>query len=163
MIQISKLVDTKADISLSDKYMLSQAPVTTKSPLIKQAFDFYINALQKNRIVITTHHKRLASLLAQNEEVELLAAIYDEKNRKPTYDFIQGTIGKSYAFETASRYKIPLDVVIEAKKVYGEDKNRLNELIERSSILEKQYQQKIKILDKKIDSKRSLARYSLSN
>ena len=36
-------------------------------------------------------------------------------------------------------------------KVYGEDKDKLNDLIERSSELEREYQQKIKLLDDKID------------
>ena len=113
--------------------------------------------IEKNiKIIITTHHKRLASLMAINQEVELIAAIYDEENRKPTYEFMQGTIGKSYAFETASRYKIPLDVITKAKKVYGEDKNKLNELIERSSTLERQYQQKIKTLDEEINKHKKL-------
>ena len=102
------------------------------------------------KIIITTHHKRLAALMAQNEKVELIAALYDEKNRKPTYEFLQGTIGQSYAFETASRYGIPLNVVNEAKEVFGQDSQRLNELIERSSILEREYQEKIKILDEQI-------------
>ena len=55
------------------------------------------------KLIVTTHHKRLASLLATDERVELLAALYDEKNQKPTYEFLKGTIGKSYAFETALR------------------------------------------------------------
>jgi DNA mismatch repair protein MutS2 len=99
--------------------------------------------IQKDiKIIITTHHKRLAALMAQNCNVELIAALYDETNRKPTYSFMQGTIGQSYAFETASRYGIPLNIINEAKKVYGDDKNRLNELIQRSSSLEKEYQEK---------------------
>jgi len=59
-------------------------------------------------------------------------------------------MGKSYAFETALRYKIPLGVVKRAREVYGEDKDRLNELIERSSQLELEYKQKIVKLDEKI-------------
>ena len=85
--------------------------------------------------------------MAENSDVELIAALYDEANRKPTYEFMQGTIGQSYAFETASRYGIPLNVIKEAKEVYGDDKNRLNELIERSSVLEREYKQKIQVLD----------------
>ena len=108
------------------------------------------------KIIITTHHKRLAALMAENEKVELIAALYDEKNRRPTYEFMQGTIGQSYAFETASRYGIPLNVVKEAKLVFGDDTNRLNELIERSSILEREYQEKIKILDDKIQEHKKL-------
>ncbi|VAY87024.1 Recombination inhibitory protein MutS2 [hydrothermal vent metagenome] len=103
------------------------------------------------RVIITTHHKRLAALMAQNPNVELIAALYDQTIRKPKYEFIQGTIGQSFAFETASRYGIPLDVINAAKTVYGDDKNRLNELIEKSSTLEQEYQYKIKILDMKIE------------
>ncbi len=108
--------------------------------------------IQKDiKIIVTTHHKRLAALLAANEKVDLIAALYDEENRKPTYEFLQGTIGRSYAFETAQRYNIPLAVVKKAKEVYGEDKDKLNELIERSSELEREYKQKISILDTKIE------------
>jgi len=88
------------------------------------------------KIVITTHHKRLASLLATNEQVELLAAIYDEKNQRPTFGFLQGTIGKSYAFETALRYGVPATLVNEARVVYGDDKEKLNDLIQKNIDLE---------------------------
>jgi len=104
--------------------------------------------LKDIKIIVTTHHKRLASLMAANENVELIAAIYDEQNRKPTYEFMQGTIGQSFAFETAQRYGIPLDVIKEAKKVYGDDKDKLNDLIAKSSILEMEYRKKIELLDK---------------
>ena len=101
-------------------------------------------------IIITTHHKRLAALMASNPQVELIAALYDEVNRKPTYEFLQGTIGRSYAFETASRYGIPLSVVNRAKEVYGDDKDKLNDLIEKSSDLEREYKEKLAILDEEI-------------
>jgi len=107
--------------------------------------------MKKNRIIITTHHKRLASLLAQNEEVELLAAIYDEKNQKPTYEFIKGTIGKSYAFETAKRYGIPLNIIERAKKEYSEDLEKLDTLIEKSAELEFIQKQKIKELESELE------------
>jgi len=107
--------------------------------------------MKKNRIVITTHHKRLASLLAQNEEVELLAAVYDEKNQKPTYEFIKGTIGKSYAFETAKRYGIPLNIIRKAKTEYSEDLEKLDALIEKSAKLEFEQKQKIKELENELE------------
>ncbi len=100
--------------------------------------------IQKNsKIIITTHHKRLAAMMAVNEEVDLLAAIYDEKNQKPTYEFLHGTIGKSYAFETAQRYGIPQALIAEAKIVYGEDKEKLGELIQRNIDLELEGKRKL--------------------
>ena len=107
--------------------------------------------MKKNRIVITTHHKRLATLLAQNEEVELLAAVYDEKNQKPTFEFIKGTIGKSYAFETAKRYGIPLNIINKAKEEYSEDLEKLDALIEKSAELEFIQKQKIKELESELE------------
>ncbi|MCH5323254.1 MAG: endonuclease MutS2 [Helicobacter sp.] len=95
---------------------------------------------KNNKIIITTHHKRLAALMAGNPKVQLLAALFDEKREMPTFSFLSGTIGKSYAFETALRYGIPKTLINEAKKLYGEDKEKLNELIENSSRLERKLQ-----------------------
>ncbi len=107
--------------------------------------------IQKDiKIVITTHHKRLASLLATNESVQLLAAIYDEKNQKPTYEFLEGTIGKSYAFETALRYKIPVPIIKEARVVYGEDKDKLNDLIQKNIDLELEMRKQSVLLEEKL-------------
>ncbi len=88
------------------------------------------------KIIITTHHKRLASMMALHPQVELLAAIYDEESQRPTYQFLQGTIGKSYAFETAQRYGIPATIVQKARALHGEDKEKLNDLIQKNIDLE---------------------------
>jgi DNA mismatch repair protein MutS2 len=117
--------------------------------LFKVILDELIKKGQK--VVVTTHHKRLASLMADRDDVELMAAIYDEELRVPTYDFMQGIIGKSYAFETASRYGIPNTIVQEAKKVYGDNSERLNLLIERGSQLQRELKQKHKKVDEKLE------------
>ena len=74
--------------------------------------------------------------MAHNPKVQLCAAMYDIQSQKPLFSFLEGSIGKSYAFESAARYGIPHTLIQRAKEVYGEDKERLNELIERSSELE---------------------------
>jgi len=111
-------------------------------------FKVLIDELKRrgNVFVVTTHHKRLAALMGADEDVELVAAIYDEQSRRPTYRFMQGIIGKSYAFETAYRYGIPENIVERAKEFYGEDKERLGELIERSSALERELMEQISTL-----------------
>ncbi|MBD3841379.1 MAG: endonuclease MutS2 [Campylobacterales bacterium] len=153
MVQFSKLFNRTNAIVGVDEIELG-----TDSDEAASLFKVIIEELiQKDiKIIITTHHKRLAALMANNANVELIAALYDEENRKPTYEFLQGTIGRSYAFETALRYNIPLSVVKKAKEVYGEDKDRLNELIERSSDLEREYKQKIQILDEGIKKNQQL-------
>lgn len=104
------------------------------------------------KIIITTHHKRLAALMSDNPETELAAAIFDEERAAPTYGFLKGTIGKSYAFETALRYGIPYGVVTKAREIYGEDKDRLNHLIQHSFELERELKAKIKEADEKLVS-----------
>ena len=108
------------------------------------------------KIVVTTHHKRLAAMMATHPEVTLAAAIYDEVHQRPTYDFLFGTIGKSYAFETALRYGIPPNLVAEAKKVYGEDKEKLGELIQKNIDLELQMRARLAELDREIEKTRKL-------
>jgi len=103
------------------------------------------------KIVITTHHKRLAAMMATNTEVELLAAIYDLVRQKPTFQFLSGTIGKSYAFETALRYGISQNVIQEVKEQYGEDQENLNELIQKNIDLELDFKVKQKKLDEDIE------------
>ncbi|WP_108060150.1 endonuclease MutS2 [Poseidonibacter lekithochrous] len=155
MVEFSKLFGSKMAIVGVDEIELG-----TDSDEAASLFKVIIEELMQRdiKVIITTHHKRLAALMAANDDVELIAALYDEENQKPTYEFLQGTIGKSYAFETASRYGIPHNVVKKAKEVYGDDKDRLNELIERSSELEKEYQLKITKLDSEINKMERLSR-----
>lgn len=117
--------------------------------LFKVILDDLIQRGQK--VVVTTHHKRLAALMADRDDVELMAALYDEELRAPTYEFMQGIIGRSYAFETALRYGISSAIVNEAKNVYGDNSERLNLLIERGSQLERELKQKHKKVDEKLD------------
>lgn len=104
------------------------------------------------KVVITTHHKQLASMMAKNPDVGLMAALYDESARIPTYTFLQGCIGKSYAFESAIRYGIPLNIINEAKALYGDNLENLNGLIEQTSLLQSELRQKEDKLDKLIKS-----------
>ncbi|MCD8213363.1 MAG: endonuclease MutS2 [Campylobacter sp.] len=99
---------------------------------------------QDIKMIITTHHKRLAMLLAKNPDVELMAALYDETAQRPKFEFLSGTIGKSYAFETAARYGIPLNLVGEAKRIYGEDKENLNEVITKTLNLQTKLDEELK-------------------
>ena len=134
----------------------------TDSDEAASLFRVMLDELRKKGIsfIVTTHHKRLASLMASDDEVELIAALYDEERRMPTYTFLQGSIGKSYAFETAQRYGVPISIVNQAKKVYGEDKDNLNELIEKSTSLEREMRSKIAKIDEELkvveDKKRKL-------
>ncbi len=144
MVEFSKLFHIKDAIVGVDEIELG-----TDSDEASSLFRVMLENLRERDItfVVTTHHKRLASLMGADDDVELIAALYDEEHRRPTYTFLQGSIGKSYAFETAERYGIPVHIVEKARVIYGEDKENLNELIEKSTSLEREMRQKIAIIE----------------
>lgn len=146
MLQISKLF-AKKNLLLG----IDEIELGTDFEEAACLYSVIISHLIKNKlkIIITTHHKRLAMLLAQNEEVELIAALYDEEISKPKYEFLKGTIGKSYAFETALRYQIPANLVGEAKKFYGEDKENLEVMVSKNINLELELKSKLQNIHKK--------------
>jgi DNA mismatch repair protein MutS2 len=153
MVEFSKLFERSNTIVGVDEIELG-----TDSDEAASLFKVIIEQLEKKdiKIIITTHHKRLAALMAKHKQTQLIAALYDEKMQRPTYSFLQGSIGRSYAFETATRYGIPQGVVSKAKEVYGDDQDKLNDLIERSSQLERELEQKIATLDEKIQEQEKL-------
>ena len=148
MLEFSKLLQERSILIGVDEIELG-----TDSDEAAALFKVLLEQLMKrqSKVIITTHHKRLAALMASHDEVSLIAALYNEKERKPTYEFLQGIIGKSYAFESAQRYGIPQNLVNDAKKVYGDDQEKLNELIERSSELELNLKSKTMDLERRIN------------
>ncbi|CAA6818257.1 MAG: Recombination inhibitory protein MutS2 [uncultured Sulfurovum sp.] len=149
MVEFAKLFDKEDAIVGVDEIELG-----TDSDEAASLFRVMLDELKKKGItfIVTTHHKRLASLMSSDDDVELIAALYDEEKRQPTYTFLQGSIGKSYAFETAQRYGVPEHIVRKAKDVYGEDKENLNELIEKSTTLEREMRLKLEKIDKDLKS-----------
>ncbi|HIO96076.1 MAG TPA: endonuclease MutS2, partial [Campylobacterales bacterium] len=147
MVEFAKLFDKENAIVGVDEIELG-----TDSDEAASLFRVMLDELRKKGItfIVTTHHKRLASLMGADDDVELIAALYDEERRKPTYTFLQGSIGKSYAFETAQRYGVPAHIIQKAKIVYGEDKDNLNELIEKSTTLERDMRLKIAKIDEEL-------------
>lgn len=147
MLQFSQILRNHSGILGVDEIELG-----TDSDEAASLFKVLIETLMKkdNKIIITTHHKRLAALMAGDSRVQLLAALFDEEREMPTFNFLSGTIGKSYAFETALRYGIPKALVNEAKILYGEDREKLNVLIENSSRLEMKLQSEIAKAEQKV-------------
>ena len=80
MIELSSILDKKHGLKIQDKYILAQAPINTRSPLIRDAYFAYINAIFKNkkcdyRLFINT--RKLAStqkdLLQAEDEVKKIS------------------------------------------------------------------------------------------
>jgi DNA mismatch repair protein MutS2 len=104
------------------------------------------------KIIVTTHHKQLAMMLSDEEGIDLLAATYDHNSRLPTYSFLHGVIGKSYAFETASRYGIPDFIVQNALNKFTKNEKKLDSLVQKSFELKQDLERKQELLDIEIEN-----------
>ncbi|CAA6804477.1 MAG: Recombination inhibitory protein MutS2 [uncultured Campylobacterales bacterium] len=146
MVEFSKLFN-KQDILVG----VDEIELGTDSAEASSLFKSILDELSvHNKIIVTTHHKKLASLMSSKDNVQMIATLYDEKNRKPTYRFLEGTIGKSYAFETARRYKIPSHIIDNALLLHSKKEDNLNHLIEKNIELETDLKKKKGFLNKEL-------------
>lgn len=88
-------------------------------------------ALQaKNSLVFaTTHHGNLKLVANSLPGFENAAMEFDNKNLLPTYRFMQGLPGSSYAFEIAKRLGFEDEFLNSAKEYLNEDKNSIEKLL----------------------------------
>ena len=69
MTELSKILDTKPSLSLEDKYMLSNAPINTRSPLIKNGYLKYVNAVLNHKVTKYHTSSKLTGLAKSQEEL----------------------------------------------------------------------------------------------
>lgn len=81
------------------------------------------------RVIVTTHHGSLKVFAHEHSNVVNGAMEFDQKNLSPTYRFRKGVPGSSYAFEIADRMDIPLVVMNRARKLLGEQRDKMGELL----------------------------------
>ncbi|MCX7879591.1 MAG: endonuclease MutS2 [Ignavibacteria bacterium] len=79
--------------------------------------------------VVTTHQSYLKIFSLSKPEIENDSLEFDEVNLKPTYRFLQGVPGNSYAIELASLLGLPRNIVERAKGYLEPTRNDLNENI----------------------------------
>jgi len=80
MISLANILDKKVKLSLEQKFILSQAPINTRSPLIQDAYFRYINAVLNNKpykyiSLINTNKKAKSQddLLKAEDEVKKIS------------------------------------------------------------------------------------------
>ena len=80
MINLANILDKKVKLTLEQKFMLSQAPINTRSPLIKDAYFRYINAVLNNKpysyrslVNVKKQAKNADDLLKAEDEVKKIS------------------------------------------------------------------------------------------
>ena len=90
MLEAAKIVDKKFNLKLEEKYLLAQAPMTTRSPLIAQAYEAYIATVVKNKVSrykpsITLPKKAITTkdLLLVEDEIKKISLYLWLGHKKP--------------------------------------------------------------------------------
>jgi len=79
--------------------------------------------------VITTHHGSLKAIAAENSRIENGAMEFDQRSLRPTYRFLPGIPGSSYAIEMAERMDLGSEIIERSKSLKGNEANKLDQLI----------------------------------
>jgi DNA mismatch repair protein MutS2 len=79
--------------------------------------------------VVTTHQSSLKSYALTREEIENDSLEFSEEQLKPTYKFLTGIPGNSYAFVLAENLGIPKHILEKAKTYVGEKQSQIEESI----------------------------------
>ncbi len=83
----------------------------------------------KSFFVATTHHSSLKTYALTRSEIENDSLEFNESQLKPTYKFLQGVPGNSYAFQLAENLGLSSLVLDRAKKYIGTKHSELEESI----------------------------------
>ncbi|TAL70876.1 MAG: endonuclease MutS2 [Bacteroidetes bacterium] len=79
--------------------------------------------------VATTHQSSLKSYALTRAEIENDSLEFDDKQLKPTYKFLQGVPGNSYAFQLAENLGLPAIVLNRGRKYLGDKQSELEDSI----------------------------------
>jgi DNA mismatch repair protein MutS2 len=79
--------------------------------------------------IATTHHGMLKAFAFETPLIQNGAMEFDQETLRPTYRFVHGIPGSSYAIEMADRLDFPKETVARSKEFMGSDANKLENLI----------------------------------
>ena len=104
------------------------------------------------RVIVTTHYQRVKELAAGNERFKVAAMEFVDN--KPTYQLRMGSVGESYALETARRMELPERVLDRANLLLDDETRRLlalqqklEEEIERARLKQTELEEEIASLE----------------
>ncbi len=104
--------------------------------------------------LISSHFSGLKEYAYEQEGISNGMMLFNEEELSPTYIFVEGVPGKSYAFDVASRFGISSEIVEDAKGLTGENESAqmLDELTQKlveNMNISKELSEKQRVLEKK--------------
>lgn len=82
-------------------------------------------------VVATTHFAKLKAYGKQYDDIMISSVEFDQQNLKPTYRYLENTIGSSNAIDIAKRYGLNLQIIDKATQLKEQQATEDDRLIER--------------------------------
>ena len=98
-------------------------------------------------VVATTHFQSIKEYGLTQESVICGAMNFDVDQLKPTYQFIQGSLGVSYAFEIASEYGLDQQLIERAKYLKVQQEHQSERLMKMLATKEKELLEQAELLE----------------
>lgn len=112
---------------------------------------------RKTTVIATTHYGKLKVYGNKHDDILIASVQFDMESLKPTYRYIEGSIGQSNAFDIAKRFEIQESVIEHARKLKEEEKPDEERLIEKlesqlveNEKLKQEMNEKIKLTQEKM-------------
>ena len=109
---------------------------------------------KKMKLITTTHLMNLKDWAARTKNVENGMMKFNKKNYSPTYEFLAGSPGSSYALEILEKMKFKDKLISRAKSLIGNETIKLDKLIDNiekkeseSDLNNRRIKQKLKQLE----------------
>ncbi|KAL3630745.1 hypothetical protein CASFOL_023729 [Castilleja foliolosa] len=93
--------------------------------------------------IATTHHGELKALKYSNDAFENACVEFDEAKLKPTYRILWGVPGRSNAINIAERLGLPVEILDNARELYGAASAEINEVIVDMERFKQEYHKKV--------------------
>ncbi|KAL1557727.1 endonuclease MutS2-like [Salvia divinorum] len=93
--------------------------------------------------VASTHHGELKSLKYSNNAFENACMEFDEVELKPTYRILWGVPGRSNAINIAEKLGLPVEILSNARELYGAASAEINEVIMDMERFKQDYHEKV--------------------
>jgi len=104
-------------------------------------------------VVATTHFSKLKAYAKQYNDIMVASVEFDQKNLKPTYRYIENSIGSSNAIEIAKRYGIADSIINSAYQFKSQQQSVDDLMIEKLQAqleLAQQQNEKLKEMEKQL-------------
>ncbi|MBQ6654161.1 MAG: endonuclease MutS2 [Erysipelotrichaceae bacterium] len=102
-------------------------------------------------VVATTHYSKLKAYAREHEDIMISSMEFDRQDIKPTYRYIENTIGQSYAIEIARRYGVSDDILEKAQQFKKEQQTDSDRLLENLQGQIEEVRQQKERLDRKAE------------